>query len=140
MKNLIEDLSVLSIGGATYSLIEILWRGYSHWTMILTGGVCFLSLYKTFNKFSNLNAPQKCIIGSLIISSIEFIVGCIVNVKFKLNVWDYSNVKFNILGQVCIIYSVLWGILCLPIDKISRRLHTFFKKINNNKENAWKIF
>ncbi len=26
-------------------MVEILWRGYTHWTMTLTGGVCFLVLY-----------------------------------------------------------------------------------------------
>ena len=30
------------IGGALYYLIEVLWRGYSHWSMFILGGVCFM--------------------------------------------------------------------------------------------------
>mgnify|MGYP007072511315 FL=1 len=28
------------IGGALYYCIEILWRGHSHWTMAVVGGIC----------------------------------------------------------------------------------------------------
>ena len=31
-----------SIGGAGYGLLELLWRGYTHPTMLLAGGICFV--------------------------------------------------------------------------------------------------
>ena len=31
----------LFVGGISYGLLELLWRGRTHWTMLL-GGVCFL--------------------------------------------------------------------------------------------------
>lgn len=40
------DMVVFLIGGVTYAMIEIMWRGNTHWTMVLLGGLCFLTLYK----------------------------------------------------------------------------------------------
>ena len=41
---------IFLIGGLGYGLLEILWRGRTHWSMLLTGGVCFIALYKLFEK------------------------------------------------------------------------------------------
>ena len=109
------DLILFSIGGAGYGIIEILWRKYTHWSMILTGGTCFLLLYKIFKKIVDHALWKKCIIGSGVITSVEFFVGCIVNIKLKLKVWDYSNIPVNFCGQVCLLYSFLWGLLTIPI-------------------------
>ena len=32
-------------------------------------------------------------------------VGCIVNRKLGWNVWDYSDRRFNVLGQICPLFS-----------------------------------
>ena len=47
------DMVVFLIGGVTYAMIEIMWRGNTHWTMVLLGGLCFLTLYKLFGYMSN---------------------------------------------------------------------------------------
>ena len=39
------EIAVFVLGGAAYGMIEILFRGYTHWTMVLTGGACILTLY-----------------------------------------------------------------------------------------------
>ena len=97
-------------------LIELIWRQRTHWTMALTGGVCFLVIYKIYTRYPTLSLPEKCVIGSLVISTVELLVGLIVNVSLGWGVWDYSDVPFNILGQVCLLYSVLWGVICIPIS------------------------
>ena len=33
-----EYLMVFLLGGAGYCLIEVLWRGFTHWSMALAGG------------------------------------------------------------------------------------------------------
>ena len=43
----------------------------------------------------------------------EFVSGCLFNLRMKLDVWDYSDMPFNIKGQVCLLYTVLWGGLSL---------------------------
>ena len=42
IKNVIKMVVLLLIGGTTYFGIEMLWRGHSHWTMALVGGICFV--------------------------------------------------------------------------------------------------
>lgn len=41
----------------------------------------------------------------------EYIVGFILEKIFKTKYWDYSNIKFNINGRVCLKNSIYWGIL-----------------------------
>lgn len=98
------------IGGNLYYLIEILWRGYSHWTMFIVGGLCFvimglLNEYKFSWKDSLI---KQSLISAVVIIFFEFISGCIINLWLGWNVWDYSNLPFNILGQVCLYFFFLW--------------------------------
>lgn len=37
-----KTVILLLIGGLIYYGIEVAWRGYSHWTMALVGGICFV--------------------------------------------------------------------------------------------------
>ena len=103
------------LGGIAYAIIEILWRGKTHWSMMVTGGFCFALLSNIYKKCSHMVTYQKCLLGSAVITACEFVCGMIVNVKLKLNVWDYSKLRFNIKGQVCLLYSALWALLCIPI-------------------------
>ena len=121
------DTVVFLLGGVSYSLIEILWRGYTHYTMVLLGGVCFLSLYKLFNLMKDYSLLEKCVAGAILITTLEFTVGCFVNLVFHMNVWNYSSMPFNLLGQVCLVYSTLWGFLCIPINFLTKKIHSVAK-------------
>ena len=116
------DMVVFLIGGVTYAMIEIMWRGNTHWTMLLLGGLCFLTLYKLFGYMSNYSLLEKCVIGAIVITTLEFVVGCIVNLVFHMNVWNYSRMPLNLSGQICILYSTLWGFLCIPINFIADKI------------------
>ena len=118
------DTVVFLLGGVSYSLIEILWRGYTHYTMVLLGGICFLSLYKLFNLMKDYSLLEKCVAGAILITTLEFTVGCFVNLVFHMNVWNYSSMPFNLLGQVCLVYSTLWGFLCIPINFLTKKIHS----------------
>ena len=112
IKNVCKIFILFAIGGFIYYLIEIIYRGYSHWTMIILGGVCFIAI-GSINEFISweLLFLKQCIIGSIIVTFLEFITGCIVNICLIWNVWDYSNVPFNILGQICVPFSLIWIII-----------------------------
>lgn len=116
------DMVVFLIGGVTYAMIEIMWRGNTHWTMVLLGGLCFLTLYKLFGYMSNYSLLEKCVLGAIVITTLEFVVGCIVNLVFHMNVWNYSRMPLNLSGQICILYSTLWGVLCIPINFIADKI------------------
>lgn len=100
------------IGGAIYVLIELVYRGYSHWTMFLLGGLCFV-LIGGVNEYIPWEMPLwlQAGIGAVIITALEFICGCIVNLALGWNVWDYSNTPLNILGQVCLPFAIIWFVI-----------------------------
>ena len=91
--------------------------------MAIIGGVCFLILFRIFTKIKKTSLIKKCIIGSGIITSIEFLSGCIVNIWLKMGIWDYSAMPVNILGQVCLIYSFLWALISIPIVYLTNKIN-----------------
>ena len=97
------------IGSIIYMSLELLWRGYTHWTMGVLGGICFICL-GLINEILSWETPLvlQMLIGSTIITVLEFITGCIVNLWLGWNVWDYSNLPLNLLGQICLPFSILW--------------------------------
>ena len=114
IKQLFKYVVLFLIGGATYFCIEMLWRGHSHWTMFIVGGICFI-FCGGINEWFDWEMPlwKQMLICSVGITAIEFFAGIAINLIFKLNVWDYSNQPFNILGQICLLYSSLWFLLSL---------------------------
>ena len=54
----------------------------------------------------------------VIITGVEFVTGLIVNVWLGLKVWDYSNLPYNVLGQICLLYVFIWFFLS-PLAIIS---------------------
>jgi hypothetical protein len=116
------NVVIFLLGGVSYCLIEIMWRQHTHWTMLVLGGICFLALYKIFNKLNNISLLEKCVLGAGVITLFEFTTGCIVNLYFGLKIWNYSNMPFNLLGQISIVYSTLWGFLCIPINFLSKKI------------------
>lgn len=101
-------------GGLTYCLLEIVYRGYTHPSMLICGAVCFIAL-GLINEILSWDTPLwiQMILGGIIATVIEFVTGCIVNLWLGWNVWDYSGMYGNILGQICPQFSILWCIVAL---------------------------
>lgn len=102
-------LSLGVIGSIVYMSLEILWRGYTHWTMGVLGGICFICL-GLINEILSWETPLvlQMLIGGTIITVLEFITGCIVNLWLGWNVWDYSDLPYNLLGQISLFSSIGW--------------------------------
>lgn len=109
MKQAIKYLFLWFTGGMIYIGIELLFRGYSHWTMFVLGGICFVCL-GLINELLPWQMPlaKQMLIGTAIITYFEFTTGCVVNIWLGWRIWDYSNIPGNILGQICPIFSLLW--------------------------------
>lgn len=110
------------IGSIGYSLIELLWRGYTHWTMSVTGGLCFLAIYHIDAKHAAKPWWKKCFLCSLAITGMEFLVGCVVNLQLGWKVWNYSRLPGNVMGQICPLFSLLWFLLSIPLIGLTRFL------------------
>ena len=97
------------IGSIIYMNLEILWRGYTHWTMGVLGGICFICL-GLINEVLPWDMPLllQMFIGGMIITVLEFITGCVVNLWLGWNVWDYSELPFNLWGQISLFSSIVW--------------------------------
>ena len=103
------------VGSTLYPLVELLWRGRTHSSMALAGGLCFVLIdIVCCQRLHKKSLAVKCTAGSLLITSVEFLIGIWVNTLMKLNVWDYSALPLNILGQICLPFSVIWFVLTIP--------------------------
>lgn len=115
---------VILVGGLAYMGLETVWRGYSHWSMGICGGLCFLFIYLFEITKSTSPLPIKCLFGALVITAAEFCTGVLVNIVFDWRVWDYSDRFLNLFGQVCPAFSMLWFFLSVPAFFIAKILRT----------------
>ena len=102
------------LGALTYVGIEIAYRGYSHWTMGVVGGLCFVIIGGINNYLPwEMKLECQCGIGCVVITLLELVSGLILNVWLGLDIWDYSQMPFNILGQVCLPFCIAWYFLSI---------------------------
>jgi len=117
-----EYMTVFLFGFFVYALLEIAGRGYTHWTMGLLGGAALMLLYSMERHFP---APSgvRAVFGALFITASEFTVGVFDNLIMGWHVWDYSDRAWNLLGQVCPLFSMLWFLLCFPAQRVCAALY-----------------
>lgn len=123
--NLIKNMILFVIFGLLYCGLEILWRGYTHLSMFIVGGISCL-LVGLINEITpNMPMWLQCLLSAIIITIIEFLSGCILNLWLNLGVWNYTNMPFNLLGQVCLPFSMAWFFLsyiAIKLDDWLRRI------------------
>lgn len=103
------------VGGAGYMTLEFLWRGRSHGSMFLLGGLCFTVL----GKLRRLRLPLglRAVSGAAAITGLELLTGLALNRDYRI--WDYRAMPLNYRGQICLPYSLLW----LPLSVAGFFLH-----------------
>lgn len=113
-------------GSCVYPLLELLWRGYTHSSMALAGGISLVLINRICcEKLQKKSLAARCAAGSLIITSVEFCMGILVNRILHLQVWDYSNLPMNVLGQICLPFSLIWFVLTIPASYLCRLCSRF---------------
>ncbi len=101
--------ALLTAGGGLYMLLEWLWRGRTHPSMGLAGGVALLL---TVGVMMHVGAFWwRVLCGTVVITAVEFAFGAVVNVAFRWNVWDYSDRRDALYGQICGGYCLCWAVL-----------------------------
>lgn len=121
---ILRTLLVLPAGAFVYSLLEIVCRGYTHWTMTLTGGTAAVGLYLLHAAAPPKTLLLQCLCGALLITALEFTVGVADNLVMGWNVWDYSSMPLNLYGQICLPFSGLWFCCAFPHSALQHRRKT----------------
>lgn len=124
MKSVFKMFALFCMGGALYFMLEMLFRGRSHWTMAVVGGICFL-ICGGLNEWFTFDMPLwlQGVACAVMVTIVEFGAGSVLNLWLKLDIWDYSNMPFNLLGQICLPFTVLWffiGMLAVIADDYLR--------------------
>lgn len=117
VRHIVQLLILFAIGGVGYNIIEILWRGFSHPSMTLIGGICFV-LIGLINETSFEYKDSiwvQALVGSFLITVMELGCGVVVNLMLNMNVWDYSDLPFNFMGQIAVMPSFGWFLLSVAI-------------------------
>jgi uncharacterized membrane protein len=109
MSRVIKAVTLLLFGGGVYCAVELLWRGHTHWTMCVLGGVCFL-LIGGINEYLpwEMGLVWQSLLGAAVVTLAELAAGLVINVWLGLGVWDYSALPFNLWGQICPQYALAW--------------------------------
>ena len=121
-----KNMVIFYFGGMLYLGLELLWRGWSHGSMFILGGLCFLLIGLLDKVFPRMPVLAQMLAGTGIILAVELYGGMILNRWLGWAVWDYSRMPFNYLGQICLPFALLWfpvsGAAILAEDWLRKRL------------------
>lgn len=110
------------IGGTAYMILEFLWRGRSHGSMFLLGGLCFLLVGGGMANCQKIPLPLRPLLGAAAITGLELITGWLVNRDHS--VWDYRDQLFHFQGQICLAFSLFW----VPVSLMAMELYSLTQK------------
>ncbi len=112
--NLTKFVVLFFTGGIVYTLIEVVYRfvmgkPHTHWSMFVLGGIALCAIGH-LNEHMNWDMlfQKQLAIATAICLALEFSFGCVFNLWLGLDIWDYSGMPFNILGQVCPQFTLIW--------------------------------
>ena len=112
IKLIIKYVVLFVMGGLVYCGIELMWRERTHISSFIMGGTAIL-IVGGLNEGYDWDMPvwYQMLLSSLFITAMEYVVG--INFNADYHIWDYRELWLNIDGQICLGYSLLWGLLGL---------------------------
>lgn len=116
-----KNLTLFILFGIFYNFIEVCYTALVGWSfslagktslwMTLVGGFLGVVLGYFNERGSHVRSKPiliQCLLGGLYITVLEFLSGLLLNVALGFNLWDYSHIPGNILGQVNPMHSFFW--------------------------------
>ena len=106
-------------GGTLYFLLEVAYKtatGHQErisWTMLVLAIILCIPVER-----AGYQLPWECplwlqaLCCAALVTLVEFCAGCVLNLWLCLDIWDYSDIPFNLLGQICLPFSLVWWVLC----------------------------
>lgn len=117
---MLEQGMLFLLGGSGYLAIELAWRGTSHWTMFLAGGICLCLLQQLARQPISLSVAAGA--GAVGVSGMEVAIGLVCREILHVTVWDYSSEWGNWAGLICPRYTGYWFLLCGWVVLVLRRV------------------
>lgn len=106
-------------GGTMYFLLEVVYKTATSqqekisWTMLVLAIFLSSIVERCGYEFPwEISLIVQSFCCAVLVTIAEFFAGCIINIWLNMNVWDYSNLWGNILGQICPQFFLVWFILC----------------------------
>ena len=106
-------------GGTLYFFLEVAYKSLTghperiSWTMLVLAIVLCIPVER-----AGYQLPWACplwlqaAVCAALVTLVEFCAGCVLNLWIGLDIWDYSDIPFNLLGQICLPFSLVWLVLC----------------------------
>lgn len=122
IKKILKYITLFSVYGIIYFLIECLYKGcITHPLMFIIGGFIGVLIGLINNLFDmDTDFILQCLVGTMIVLLVECVVGYQVNIIGHHMIWDYSRVPLNFVGgQICLPFAGIWFILsgiCIIVD------------------------
>lgn len=110
------------LGGMCYAALELLWRGFTHWSMFILGGICFVLVGNLKRLWPRLPLPLRLPQAAVLITLLELGCGLLVNRNYR--VWDYRQMPLNFLGQICLPFTLLW----IPVSLAAMLLYDWTER------------
>jgi uncharacterized membrane protein len=102
---------------ATVNKKEFINRGFLHGPFCPIYGFGTLSIIVLLKPVEN-NYIFLFLSSLFLTSIIEYITGYILETAFNSTWWDYSDKHFNIHGRICLVFSIIWGLISVFILKV----------------------
>lgn len=111
-KYFFKYLILFLVGYCVYIAIEVTFRNYSFPLMGIVGAISFI-LIDRINEVMpwDTDLIVQSIIGSLIVTIFELIVGEGLKFFNQPPMWDYSSLPLNFDGVICLQFSLVWILL-----------------------------
>ena len=121
IKYLISFLFIYTLSGLMFYLAEILYRGYSHWTIFVCAGICGLGLALINDGGYRFETDYRIQImsGAALCTFLSFIVGKLFNGNYEI--WDFRGMIGTLRifdNQVNLFFVGLWiiiAVIAIPI-------------------------
>jgi uncharacterized membrane protein len=107
--------AVYSFGGW---MIEVVYRSFNQKKFVNAGLLYgpFIPIYGfgaflvllLEHLFSSFGFFVKLALYGVVLTIVEYVVGVLIEKIFHVQLWDYSENRFNLHGRVCILYSCFW--------------------------------
>ena len=111
-KHFLKYIILFLVGYCVYIAIEVTFRNYSFPLMGIVGAISFI-LIDRINEVMPWDTDLiiQSIIGSLIVTTFELVVGEGLKIINQPPMWDYSSLPLNFDGVICFPFSLIWILL-----------------------------